>query len=139
MSNLGLTPLNVASPHFIKKIHKVLSMNSRRSQTDVRKNPSFTRERSCSFRSFGLNRVQCTVQYRTVQYDLFSTKKMRRVQSSTEFSVSWQYLRVPTYSNVPPMNSRTLRNGRRTKFSASPEQLRVPTYFAAAKGDHSDL
>ena len=83
-----------------------------------------------------VSRKTCIVSlhYRTV----FSTKKTRRVQSSTEFSVSWQYLRVPTYSNVPPMNSRPLRNGRRTN------SLRVLNNYEFRRtlplpGDHSDL
>ena len=81
MSHHGWTPLNVTSPHFVEKI---LSMNSRRSQTDVRKNPSFTRERSCSFRSFGL---QCTVQYRTVmqRYDAHLSRNTLRVLSLTRW------------------------------------------------------
>ena len=79
MSHHGWTPLNVTGPHFVETI---LSMNSRRSQTDVRKNPSLMRERSCSFRSFGL---QCTVQYRTVmqRYDARLSRNTLRVLSLT--------------------------------------------------------
>ena len=107
MSHHGWTPLNVTSPHFVEKI---LSMNSRRSQTDVRKNPSLMRERSCSFRSLGL---QCTVQYRTVmqRYDAHLSQNTLRVLSltrcdrvgqlfsSNEFlrTLSVQEVIIPTY------------------------------------------
>ena len=54
---------SIRDQYFIKG---TLAGSSRKSRTDMRKNQSFTRERSCSFCSLGVNQVQCTVQYRTI-------------------------------------------------------------------------
>ena len=123
MSHHGWTPLHVAGQHYVERI---LSMNSRRSRTDARKNPSFTRERSCSLCSLWLNRVQCTVQYRTI-----SSQRKRCAMGVLGGNIK---IRHTSFSkNDECAFVHTMQQSWTAVFIH-----RVPTYFAGPKGHHSD-
>ena len=134
MSHHGWTPLNVTGPHFVERI---LSMNSRRSQTDVQKNPSLMRERSCSFRSFGL---QCTVQYRTA---MFSVHTMRQSWTAVfadqvpTFRFHWKRRTPSEFVDKPPRNPNAISNLTGcARPSRAVRKVIISTYDLASVGEN---